>query len=580
MIKIFAVAPNEKIAQIIKNIGKKRDDTEIDCYVTNLEEAVNVVQQNCSVEYDVIIARGETAQMLKKVANIPVVELQLSFYDILQSIKIAQSVSEHFAIVGFEPVAVHARLISELLELQIPIYTVASLKDCKRKIKTLKKEKLDTVISGMGVDFYVRESGLNSVPISISDDTINSCINQAIHICEVYREAKKQYEFVTKLLEGSSFEVILYDDANKILLNSVAPINSKIALEMSKQMLKSEYRDGEVIRKPHQNTMISMRKKYIKVDDTNYISFYFNQEKLYFTPVQNEILIMSAESVITKYLNDYVENIEIPSSLTSETVPIMLIGTYGSMKNELAASIYAKESYIGNPLYIMDFELFTQKAWNYLTDNINSPINSNRITIYFANLNNLTSLQLKKIRDIILETNLSKRCKLIFSFTTDSDCEAIPNQIKDFINEISCRSVTIPSLNGNSEAIRTYADRVIEFFNLQNHRNIKPLNEKCQKLLLAYQWPQNYYQFKRVLLEILAETAADSVSERDLAEAIEKEKLMSFESKRSQPDYNKTLEEIERDIVDCVLKDTDGNQTKAAKRLGISRTTLWRILNR
>ena len=43
-------------------------------------------------------------------------------------------------------------------------------------------------------------------------------------------------------------------------------------------------------------------------------------------------------------------------------------------------------------------------------------------------------------------------------------------------------------------------------------------------------------------------------------------------------DLNRSLYEISRDIVRRVVEESDGNQTAAAKRLGISRTTLWRYL--
>jgi DNA-binding NtrC family response regulator len=42
---------------------------------------------------------------------------------------------------------------------------------------------------------------------------------------------------------------------------------------------------------------------------------------------------------------------------------------------------------------------------------------------------------------------------------------------------------------------------------------------------------------------------------------------------------NQNLNAINKDIVQHVLHTCDGNQTAAAKRLGISRTTLWRYMN-
>ncbi len=38
------------------------------------------------------------------------------------------------------------------------------------------------------------------------------------------------------------------------------------------------------------------------------------------------------------------------------------------------------------------------------------------------------------------------------------------------------------------------------------------------------------------------------------------------------------LEEIEKEIVQTVLRENNGNQTAAARQLGISRTTLWRMV--
>ena len=45
-------------------------------------------------------------------------------------------------------------------------------------------------------------------------------------------------------------------------------------------------------------------------------------------------------------------------------------------------------------------------------------------------------------------------------------------------------------------------------------------------------------------------------------------------------DLNRTLSEISQDVAIRVIQETGGNHTTAAKRLGISRTTLWRLLQK
>ena len=43
-------------------------------------------------------------------------------------------------------------------------------------------------------------------------------------------------------------------------------------------------------------------------------------------------------------------------------------------------------------------------------------------------------------------------------------------------------------------------------------------------------------------------------------------------------DLSKDLESINRDVAAIVLEHNGGNQSRTAKSLGISRTTLWRML--
>ncbi len=49
---------------------------------------------------------------------------------------------------------------------------------------------------------------------------------------------------------------------------------------------------------------------------------------------------------------------------------------------------------------------------------------------------------------------------------------------------------------------------------------------------------------------------------------------------RKQIDFNRTLDEINEDIVRNVVERCGGNQSEAARKLGISRTTLWRYLKK
>lgn len=53
-------------------------------------------------------------------------------------------------------------------------------------------------------------------------------------------------------------------------------------------------------------------------------------------------------------------------------------------------------------------------------------------------------------------------------------------------------------------------------------------------------------------------------------------RMLKSELKTNLIDLNKTLEEINQDFIEFVLSEENYNYSKSAKRLGISRSTLWR----
>ncbi len=56
----------------------------------------------------------------------------------------------------------------------------------------------------------------------------------------------------------------------------------------------------------------------------------------------------------------------------------------------------------------------------------------------------------------------------------------------------------------------------------------------------------------------------------------EEKNIYGSDSGEDAIDLNRTLYEINRDIINRELVRMKGNQTAVAKKLGISRTTLWR----
>jgi DNA-binding NtrC family response regulator len=92
-----------------------------------------------------------------------------------------------------------------------------------------------------------------------------------------------------------------------------------------------------------------------------------------------------------------------------------------------------------------------------------------------------------------------------------------------------------------------------------------------------FEWPQNINQFKRVLNELLLLTKSSYICEADVSSVLENEEKF-FRTALQTPIIEGTLDEIIQSAITSALEAENMNQTKAAKRLGISRSTLWKRL--
>ena len=115
-------------------------------------------------------------------------------------------------------------------------------------------------------------------------------------------------------------------------------------------------------------------------------------------------------------------------------------------------------------------------------------------------------------------------------------------------------------------------------FNIELGKQIIGFEEKAREIFLDYSWPGNITQLKRVLREIMASTEGALITYDKVKYYIRNEIFENSEDTSYNIDLNQTLSEINYDIVRMVMKKENMNQSKTAERLGVGRTTIWRIL--
>lgn len=123
--------------------------------------------------------------------------------------------------------------------------------------------------------------------------------------------------------------------------------------------------------------------------------------------------------------------------------------------------------------------------------------------------------------------------------------------------------------------------------NVELNKQIIGFEPEAMKFLTDYSWPGNYNQFKRLINELVLISSSPYIKLNSVKKVIEKENSDLPVDQNSSNKFislkigkNKTLEEINSEIIEQILNYNNGNQSLTAKQLGISRTTLWRYLKR
>jgi DNA-binding NtrC family response regulator len=136
--------------------------------------------------------------------------------------------------------------------------------------------------------------------------------------------------------------------------------------------------------------------------------------------------------------------------------------------------------------------------------------------------------------------------------------------------------INLPSLHERLEDILPMTKMFIEQNNKEFSKNITGLSEEAEKLLLNYEWPGNVRELKNVI-ERAVILCSDEIIEADHL-PIELRNSPVKQTKTIIPppssDEALSLQDIEKKHIIETLQKFDGNKSKAARVLNISRSTL------
>ena len=169
---------------------------------------------------------------------------------------------------------------------------------------------------------------------------------------------------------------------------------------------------------------------------------------------------------------------------------------------------------------------------------------------------------------------------------------------KDLFYRLNVVRINVPPLRERKEDIIPLAEYFITIFNKKLGKNIEGFSEQAKKLLTSYSWPGNVRELKNMIERILifTEKGEKNIRVSHLPKIIFDK---SYDNKVSDNNVNNKsgstylnkmncsdfsleneVEKIEKEFIEKALEKSNGNKTKAAEILGISRYALYRRIDK
>ncbi|VAX30516.1 Response regulator of zinc sigma-54-dependent two-component system [hydrothermal vent metagenome] len=144
---------------------------------------------------------------------------------------------------------------------------------------------------------------------------------------------------------------------------------------------------------------------------------------------------------------------------------------------------------------------------------------------------------------------------------------------KDLFYRLNVMDIYIPPLRERKEDILPLGKYFLEKHSKKAKKDIKGFARETTEILKSYSYPGNVRELENIIERAVILEQSSLIQPENLPVT-----MQMFQIETIDPGRLKTIDELNREYALKILDHLEGNKTRAAKMLGISRTSLWRIL--
>ncbi|GAB6194221.1 sigma 54-interacting transcriptional regulator [Desulfocastanea catecholica] len=626
------------IGDEIKKIAKEQKDT-FQIFYKSLEGAIPVGKRMEQEGVEAIISRRGTAHLLRENLRIPVFSFPQSSLSILTSIKkaadrLAEAPEKNMKIFmpNFRNEISGLEIVEELLDVQFAQGVYFDSTSLGELILDASHQGFGAIVGGLATMGFAMKCGLMFQELITPKENIIETIENAKSAALSNREQKATTLRYQSIMDLASDGIISID--SKGLLTTINK-KAKVVLNVGNEDVLGTPASGLITNVNLQRALQRQTSVQDKVEEIGSELFVYNQEPIIvkdhtvgvvssFKEVAN---VMRAENKVRRTLTkgfvakyiledliycsaamDKIVNTSKELAKTDSTILVM--GKTGTGKEVIAQSVHNlsqrnKMPFVSVhcgalPEQLLESELFGYEEGAFTGSKKGGKLGlfemAHQGTIFLDEIDStshsvqlrlLRVLQEKEVMRIGADRKIPVNVRVIAAAGKDLWSVVQDGKFrKDLFFRLNVLRITLPSLGERKEDISLLLKHFIQYHARIHGITPIELPQPYIDKLTDYSWPGNVRQLKHFAEQLLLNsnfqgcTASLDSLFADLSNIVDKEEVSSQKEIPEQVKENLKLSDPESEVetIHKALHKAQFSKAKAAKILGISRTTLWRKL--
>ncbi len=625
--RLALVAPYGELAELAHQVCEELG-IEASVATGDLAEGVRVAAGLVAAGAEVVVSRGGTADAIKQHLQVPVVEIAVSAFDLVRTIAQARNYGSIIGVVGFRNVIYGSKSLEQVLDVTIRELEINSPAEVPAAIATAREAGVEVIVGDAVSVRCSREAGLPALLVTSGKEALAGALREARELALIRRKERARARQFNVILDFTYEGIIATDQAGRItLVNPAAEKILGVAAGHLLGRLAGEALPGLAL-KQVQDTGQSRLGEMHRVGSTlvvqNAVPVVADGEMVgVVATFQDASYLQAVETKVRQelYLKGHVAQFTLADIATrspsmqrvlaqarefaAAEATVLITGETGAGKEMIAQGVHNASSRKGGPFVavncaavpksLLESELFGYEEGAFSGARRGGKKGYFELahggTLFLDEIGELPLdlqarllrvLQQKAVMRVGGDRVIPVDVRIIAATHRNLEqCVAVGAFRQDLYYRLNVLRLNLPPLRDRLEDIPLLVGLLVDKICSRTGRLPPVIGEEVLHLFRCYPWPGNVRELENILERLVVLCGGRPVSPdeiREMLAGVTEAGPGGVVADTLTIELAGTLAEMERAIIQHTLAATAFDREETCRRLGISRTTLWRRL--